>query len=71
MAFSIWLEAIAIMPQIMVIQKSDGVCENLNSHYSDPPARFSSTAIPSLAPPHSTAGRQRASRVRGADKRCC
>merc|ERR1719183_2578067 len=31
-AFSIYLEAVAIMPQLYMLQK-EGSCENLNSHY--------------------------------------
>lgn len=31
-SFSLWLEAVAIFPQITMIQKQ-GECENLNSHY--------------------------------------
>eukprot|EP01043_Picozoa_sp_COSAG02_P013242 COSAG02_NODE_526_length_20707_cov_11.431337_15_plen_136_part_00 len=31
-SFSIWLEAVAILPQVAVMQ-ADGQCENINSHY--------------------------------------
>ena len=31
-SFSIWLEAVAIPPQVAVMQ-TDGECENVNSHY--------------------------------------
>lgn len=31
-SFSIWLEAVAILPQVAVMQ-NDGQCENINSHY--------------------------------------
>ena len=31
-SFSVWLEAVAILPQVAVMQ-SEGECENVNSHY--------------------------------------
>eukprot|EP01049_Picozoa_sp_SAG25_P020446 SAG25_NODE_7030_length_511_cov_0.757282_1_plen_76_part_01 len=31
-SFSIWLEAVAILPQVAVMQ-NEGQCENVNSHY--------------------------------------
>jgi len=48
-SFSIWLEAVAILPQVAVMQ-TDGECENVNSHYvfslGPPPSPFPCSGTP-------------------------